>query len=137
MANQFFKELIDNNPKHLKDEVAFNIALVKRVRELLKEQNSSQQELASSMEKKPSEVSKLLSGTHNLTLSSIFKLSDALGVKLIEVARPKTVTPVFNGECKVYGSGKVPKVHNFKKPDVQTTVKDSIDINKRTFKRAF
>ena len=45
------------------------------------------QDLAKAMEKNPSEVSKWLTGMHNLTLKSIVKMEIALGIDLIKTTK--------------------------------------------------
>jgi len=49
----------------------------------LKERNLSKAQFAQMLGKKPSEVSRWLTGMHNLTLKSIIKMEIALGVDLI------------------------------------------------------
>ena len=52
---------------------------------LLREKNISQKQLAKRMGKTEAEVSRWLGGTHNFTLRTIAKISDALGVKLLTI----------------------------------------------------
>ncbi len=70
-----------------------NLEISEQVAALLKEKNWSQKELAGRLGKSESEVSKLLSGLHNLTLKSISKLEAELGSDII-------VTPLE--ACKKY-----------------------------------
>jgi len=70
-----------------------NLAISEQVAALLKEKNWSQKDLAIRLGKSESEVSKLLSGLHNLTLKSISKLEAELGSDII-------VTPLE--ACKKY-----------------------------------
>lgn len=70
-----------------------NLEISEQVNALLKEKNWSQKELAIRLRKSESEVSKLLSGLHNLTLKSISKLEAELGSDII-------VTPLE--ACKKY-----------------------------------
>lgn len=58
---------------------------MKRIRYLLESQQITQKELARRMGKRESEVSKWLSGKHNLTLRSLAKLEAALGADIISV----------------------------------------------------
>jgi transcriptional regulator with XRE-family HTH domain len=60
-----------------------NLEISEQVAVLLKERGWSQKELASRLGKSESEVSKLLSGLHNLTLKSISKLEAELGNDII------------------------------------------------------
>jgi len=60
-----------------------NLEISEQVYALLKERGWSQKELAARLGKSESEVSKLLSGLHNLTLKSIAKLEAELGSDII------------------------------------------------------
>lgn len=57
--------------------------LAEHISQLLRERRKSRRWLAQRLGKTDSELSKWLSGTHNLTLDSIAKLSDALEVDLL------------------------------------------------------
>jgi transcriptional regulator with XRE-family HTH domain len=70
-----------------------NLEISEQVTALLKEKKWSQKELAIRLGKSESEVSKLLSGLHNLTLKSISKLEAELGSDII-------ITPLE--ACKKY-----------------------------------
>ena len=60
-----------------------NLAISEQVEALRKEKGWSQKELAQKLGKTESEVSRLLSGLHNLTLKSIAKLEAELGSDII------------------------------------------------------
>lgn len=62
-----------------------NLAVVAEVSRLMKEKGWTQKELAKKMGKTESEVSKWLSGLHNLTLKSIVKLETILEADLLKV----------------------------------------------------
>lgn len=62
-----------------------NIEIVDKVHLVLKERNLSKADFAKMLGKKPSEISKWLSGMHNLTLKSIIKMEVALGTDLIYI----------------------------------------------------
>jgi transcriptional regulator with XRE-family HTH domain len=61
-----------------------NLIIVEKVYQTLANKGWTQAELAEMMGKNPSEVSKWLSGTHNLTLKSIVKMERALEIDLIQ-----------------------------------------------------
>jgi predicted nucleotidyltransferase/DNA-binding Xre family transcriptional regulator len=67
------------------------MAVIQRVKALLKAKAWTQRDLANALQKAPSEISKYLSGEHNLTLKTIAKLEAALEQPLLFV--PQT-TPV-------------------------------------------
>lgn len=62
-----------------------NLAITEKVCRVLKDRGISKADFAEILGKNPSEVSKWLSGLHNLTLKSITKMSVALDLDLINV----------------------------------------------------
>jgi len=58
-----------------------------RVLSVLDEKDMQQKELAEAMEVSPQQVSKIVKGKQNLTLQTISKLEQVLGISLIEVPR--------------------------------------------------
>ena len=60
-----------------------NLAISEQISLILKEKGWTQKQLAQKLGKNESEVSKLLSGLHNLTLKSIAKLEAELGSDII------------------------------------------------------
>jgi len=62
-----------------------NIAI--RVLSVLKEKDMQQKELAEAMDVSPQQVSKIVKGKENLTLQTISKLEQVLGISLFEVPR--------------------------------------------------
>jgi len=63
--------------------VEYSMAIAYEVDKELKAHGLTQKDLAAMMNKRESEISKWLSGLHNLTLRSIAKMSAALGKKII------------------------------------------------------
>lgn len=60
-----------------------NVDIAQQVRAILKEKGMTQEDLARLLGKQPSEVSKLISGLHNLTLESITKMEAVLDADII------------------------------------------------------
>lgn len=56
-------------PENTNKQVDFGVAIANRVYDLLKERNMTQRDFAKALNKTETEVSRWLSGTHNLTLS--------------------------------------------------------------------
>lgn len=77
-------ENIDPNNLQFVDK---NLEITEEVYAIMKKKGISQKELAEKMGKKPSEISKYLSGMHNLTLRSITKMEVALGEDIIMTCR--------------------------------------------------
>lgn len=87
MRSKIAQRIIEETPAEVKIFVKKYGDLVVRVHQILREKGITQKDLASRMEKTPSEISKWLSGDHNLTLRSIAKLEAELGTDLIYVPK--------------------------------------------------
>lgn len=74
-----------------------NLAITEKVRLALEAKGWNKGDLANAMDKNPSEVTKWLSGMHNLTLKSIIKMEQALGIDLIHCEPIKEFEYVFLG----------------------------------------
>ena len=74
-----------------------NLAITEKVFKALEAKGWSHAQLAAAMGKSASELSKWLSGMHNLTLKSIIKMETALGIELIHCEPVKEYEYVFLG----------------------------------------
>jgi transcriptional regulator with XRE-family HTH domain len=117
MRNNLVKEILANTPKEVEIFVDLYANLVLRINQLLSKNKLSQKELANSLDKSPSEISKWLSGNHNFTLRSIAKLSAELGEPLLEVPKEKMSRQFeVNGQTyQTHVSVKVMKVEKVNK----------------------
>ena len=73
----------DRGPADLERFVDKNLDISQQVLFLLKEKGWSQHDLAQKLGKSDAEISKWLSGSHNLTLRSITKMEAILGADII------------------------------------------------------
>lgn len=80
--------------------VVKNLAITENIRLALEQKGWKALDLAKALDKSPSEVSKWLTGMHNLTLKSITKLETVLGVDLINVEPVKEIQYVYLGTIK-------------------------------------
>ena len=62
-----------------------SVAIANRIYEILEAKGMTQKDLAKRLGKTETEVSRWLSGTHNLTLSTICKISAALEEEIVSV----------------------------------------------------
>lgn len=62
-----------------------NLSIIEKVNTILDERGITKSTFAEMLGKSPSEVSKWLSGMHNLTLKSIIKMEIALDIDLINL----------------------------------------------------
>lgn len=83
--NPRFEERRRSIPKEIDVYVTRSFDIVDRIHEILKMKNLSQKDLAFLLDKKESEVSKWMSGTHNFTLKTLIRIEDILGFPIIKV----------------------------------------------------
>ena len=77
-----------------------NLAITEKVCAVLKERGIKKSKFAEMLGKTSPEVSKWLSGTHNLTLKSITKMEEALDINLINIEPIKQIEYVYLGSIK-------------------------------------
>ena len=77
-----------------------NLAISNKVQAILDQRGIKQKEFAEMLGKKPSEVSKWLTGLHNLTLKSITKMEFALDIDLISIEPVTEYRYVYLGSVK-------------------------------------
>ena len=97
MRSKIAQRIIEETPAEVKIFVKKYGDIVVRIHQLLREKGITQKELANRMEKTPSEISKWLSGEHNLTLRSIAKLEAELGTDLIYIPKKDSFHVQING----------------------------------------
>jgi transcriptional regulator with XRE-family HTH domain len=76
-------EIYQNISQTTFDFVANRMALASRINEAIKMRGWSQKQFAEAMNKKPSEISKWLSGTHNFTTDTLWHIEQILGIRLL------------------------------------------------------
>jgi len=106
MRSKTVDRLLKSTPKDVEIFVDLYADLLVRINQILREKDISKKELAEKLDKKPSEISKWLSGDHNFTLRSLAKLSAELGETLLEVPKKKA-QPEFLED------GYICRVHTF------------------------
>lgn len=92
--------LNENSNPEIARFIERNLAITEKVCNVLKERNIKKTEFASMLGKSPSEVTKWLSGLHNLTLKSITKMEEALGINLINIEPIKHIEYVYLGSIQ-------------------------------------
>ena len=90
--NSAFKEMLSDVSAEIKAEVNLSFAIAERLESLIKEKGLSKKEFAEAIGKRPSEVTKWLSGQHNFTLRTLAMLSTFFGENLVEVKRNKNLS---------------------------------------------
>ena len=80
-----FDEVLARTPNSVKEEVSKNVAIAVRIITILRAQGKTRRDLARLLGKSESEITRWLSGFHNLELKTIYKIEQALGENIIEV----------------------------------------------------
>jgi len=81
-----FDEMLAKMLKDIQSEVDMEFAISNRINELMLKRGLSKLEFAQALGRRPSEVTKWLSGQHNFTIRTISMLSAFFGESLIHVA---------------------------------------------------
>lgn len=89
--NMITSWLDQNGDPEIEKYIETNLAITEKVRLAIERKGWKTKDLATAMGKSPSEVSKWLSGMHNLTLKSIVKMEIALGIDLLNVENEKNL----------------------------------------------
>lgn len=87
MRSKVAQRILDATPLETKIFVKKYAEIVSRIHDILVEKGWTQRELAENMGKNPSELSRWLTGEHNLTLRSLAKLEAELGEEIISIPR--------------------------------------------------
>ena len=85
-TNKIMDEIRSTISPEMKMQMELTVAIANRIYNILETKGMSQKEFARLMGKTETEVSRWLSGTHNLTIATICKISAALNEDVIRVA---------------------------------------------------
>jgi len=99
--------LNENGNPEIAKFVEKNLALIDKINSILNEQGIQKSQFAEMLGKRPSEITKWLSGTHNLTLKSISKMETVLGVELMSIATSNTVAKESTKEIEYVYLGSI------------------------------
>lgn len=81
-----FNTMLADVPSDIKHEIDLEFAISDRINSLMTERGLTKLEFAKALGKRPSEVTKWLSGQHNFTIRTIALLSSFFGKPLIQVS---------------------------------------------------
>lgn len=87
-TNKLMDEIRETMSPEMKKQMELSVSIANRIYEILEAKGLSQKDFALLMGKTETEVSRWLSGTHNMTMSTIAKISTALGEDIIAPAHP-------------------------------------------------
>lgn len=83
--NPRFEERRKSIPKEIDIFITRSFDIVDRIHEILRLKNLNQKDLATLLDKKESEVSKWMSGSHNFTLKTLIRIENILEYPIINV----------------------------------------------------
>ena len=86
-TNRIMDEIRSTISPEMKLQMEMSVAIANRIYEILEDKGMTQKELARLLGKTETVVSRCLSGTHNLTLTTICKISAALDEEVVTVPR--------------------------------------------------
>ena len=78
-----FQQMVSRVPKDVMTEVDLSFAIADEINKLMLEKGLTKKQFADELGKKPSEVTKWLSGQHNFTIKTLAMLSSFFGKSLI------------------------------------------------------
>ena len=84
-TNRIMDEIRGSISPEMKLQMEMSVAIANRIYEILEAKGMTQKDLAMRLGKTETEVSRWFSGTHNLTLSTICKISAALEEEIVSV----------------------------------------------------
>ena len=89
-TNAIMDSIRETISPELKKQMELSVNIANRIYDILEAKGMSQKDFARLMGKTETEISRWLSGTHNLTMATIAKISMALGEDIIMPARSRT-----------------------------------------------
>lgn len=92
-VNDIMQSIRETTPPEVRKQVDLSVSISNRIFELLEQNKMSQKDLARALNKTETEVSRWLSGTHNLTLATIAKIACVLDDDIIVTTRQVQIRP--------------------------------------------
>lgn len=86
MIDDSLLELLGGMPEEVKMQTQLSIGIARRINYLMVKKGLSRKRLAEELGRRPSEITKWLSGHHNFTISTLGRLSAYFGQPIISVA---------------------------------------------------
>lgn len=80
-----YRKMLESVPADIKAEIDLSFAVSDRIDALMNERGLSKKQFADALGRRPSEITKWLSGQHNFTLSTLAMLSSFFGQPIITV----------------------------------------------------
>ena len=87
-----FDRIAARTPHETRRFIAKMLDVSDRIHAVLQQKNMTQKDLAVALHKSESEISKWLSGTHNLEIKTIIRIEEALGEEILTVPKSPVTT---------------------------------------------
>ncbi len=84
-AKNIYRNMVASVPADIKAEVDLSFAISDRIDFLMHEKGLSKKQFADALGRRPSEITKWLSGQHNFTIATLSMLSSFFGRPIIKV----------------------------------------------------
>ena len=84
-AKNTYQKMLSSVPADIKAEIDLSFAVSDRIDTLMHERGLSKKQFADALGRRPSEITKWLSGQHNFTLSTLAMLSSFFGQPIVTV----------------------------------------------------
>ena len=88
-------EIRQNMSPEMKRQMELSVKIANRIYEIMEEKGLSQKDLALLLGKTETDVSRWLSGTHNMTMATIAKISEALDTDIISITSSRKKAPAM------------------------------------------
>lgn len=84
--NDKFQQMLSSVPKDIITEIDLSFAIATEIENLMRERGLTKKQFADALGRKPSEITKWLSGQHNFTIRTLAMLSNFFGTPIIRTA---------------------------------------------------
>ena len=84
-AKNIYRNMVASVPADIKAEVDLSFAISDRIDFLMHEKGLSKKQFADALGRRPSEITKWLSGQHNFTIATLSMLSSFFGRPIIKM----------------------------------------------------
>ncbi|MBP5563851.1 MAG: helix-turn-helix transcriptional regulator [Bacteroidales bacterium] len=88
-TNKLLDEIRQTMTPEMKRQMDLSVQIANRIYEIMEDKGLSQKDLAHLLGKTETEVSRWLSGTHNMTMATLAKISSALGTDIVRVTKKR------------------------------------------------
>ena len=96
-TNKLLDEIRQTMSPEMKRQMELSVKISNRIYEILEEKGLSQKDFARLLGKTETEVSRWLSGTHNMTMATIAKISEALDTDIVQVSTRRRCKKNYQG----------------------------------------